>query len=129
MKSFVLSYYLSQCLLETTFNVIDVSDSDFCSQSPGTQRIASNTSSEECCISVGSDLRAENFMETLTLAALSEPNPKIKLVKDETDGHLHVPNCHCFSKCNFTQDVSMSIRFGSCAYISVARHISYPILI
>lgn len=41
---------------------------------------------------MGSDLRAETFLETLTLTALSEQNPKIRLVNDETDGHFRVPN-------------------------------------
>lgn len=40
---------------------------------------------------MGSDLRAENFLETLTLTALSVQNPKLVLVNDETDGRLHVP--------------------------------------
>lgn len=70
---------------------------------------------------MGSDLRAENFMETLTLTALSEQNPKLRLVNDETDGHLHVPNRWAAvpairtCQCTFAQDVSVSIGLDRCA--------------
>lgn len=91
----LLSYYLSQCLQETAFNIFAISDTDFYSQSPSAERVSYSTraSGEAHCVSVGSDWRAANFLEASTLTVLFEQNPKIKLVNDETDGHLHVPNC------------------------------------
>lgn len=53
----------------------DISDTDFCYSSPPTQRV-SNTSSKGRRVSVGYDLRAENFLEARTLTALSELNPE-----------------------------------------------------